>query len=151
MKISYKPANTDDADLLINIYNTSFYSDFIRYGERPGYGKTKEMMENFIQKHKKFIIYSDDNPVGVISCNKAQDGVCEIGCLCVIPEYQRKGIGTLAMIFILSYYQDGKKFTLVTPADKEENISFYTGECGFHIVSSEKDGNVNLVRLESER
>lgn len=151
MKISYKPASTYDADLLVNIYNSAFYSDFIRYGECPGYGKTKEMMEDSIRKYKKFIIYSDDKPVGVLSCNKTQDGVYEIGCLCVIPEYQRMGIGAHAIRFALSHYADGEKFTLVTPTDKEENIRFYTEKCGFHIVSSEKDANVNLVRLERER
>lgn len=150
-KISYEPASIDDADLLVNIYNSAFYWDYVRYGECPGYGKTKEMMEDSIRKYKKFIIYSDNKPVGVISCNKMQDGVYEIGCLCVIPEYQRKGIGTLAIKFIFSHYQDGKRFTLVTPADKEENIRFYTEKCGFHIVSSEKVGNVNLVRLARER
>lgn len=150
-KISYEPASIDDADLLVSIYNSAFYSDYVRYGECPGYGKTKEMMEDSIRKYNKFIICTNDKPVGVLSCNKTQDGVYEIGCLCVIPEYQRKGIGTLAIKFIFSHYQDGKKFTLVTPSDKEENIRFYTDKCGFYIVSSEKDGNVNLVRLERER
>lgn len=42
MKIEYRQANVEDAELLINIYNSSFYSDYIKYGECPAYGKTKK-------------------------------------------------------------------------------------------------------------
>lgn len=44
MKIEYKKADITDAELLIDIYNFAFYSDYIKYGECPVYGKTKEMM-----------------------------------------------------------------------------------------------------------
>lgn len=39
----------------------------------------------------------------------------------------------------------------VTPADKKENIKFYTGKCGFHIVGTEMDGNVKAVTFLMER
>lgn len=39
----------------------------------------------------------------------------EIGYLCVIPEYQGKGIGTQAIKFVTAYYKDGDKFTLTIP------------------------------------
>ena len=45
MGIEFRKADRVDAELLVDIYNASFYSDFIRYGECPAYGKTKEMME----------------------------------------------------------------------------------------------------------
>ena len=38
-------------------------------------------------------------------------------------------------------------FTLITPADKLENVKFYSEKCGFNIESTEKDGNVKVVRL----
>ena len=41
MDIKYRKATVEDADLLIQIYNDSFYSDYIKYGECPAYGKTK--------------------------------------------------------------------------------------------------------------
>ena len=34
--------------MLIGIYNSAFYDDYIRYGECPAYGKAKEMMEKSI-------------------------------------------------------------------------------------------------------
>lgn len=43
MKIEYRKADITDAELLIDIYNFAFYSDYIKYGECPAYGKTKEI------------------------------------------------------------------------------------------------------------
>ena len=74
-----------------------------------------------------------------------------MGCLCVIPEFQGRGIGTAAMNFAKSYYSDWKKFTLITPIDKTENVRFYTEKCGFQIVSAEMDGNVELARFVIKR
>lgn len=151
MQIEYRQAKVEDAELLVDIYDKSFYSDYIRYGECPGYGKTKEMMEKSIRAYPKFMILCDGKTVGVISCKMIEKGTYEVGCLCVIPEYQGKGIGTKAFAFALSYYDDWERFTLVTPADKEENVKFYTEKCGFHIESEEMDGNVKVVRFLKEK
>lgn len=147
MTAEYRKAAVKDALLLISIYNAAFYGDYMKYGECPGYGKTKEMMENSIRKYPKFIIYCGSTPVGCISCKEIEKSVYEIGCLCVIPEFQRKGFGTQAIGFIKEFYRDWKKFTLVTPADKSQNIKFYTEKCGFRMVSAEKDGNVEVARF----
>jgi len=145
--IEYRQAALEDAELLINIYNASFYDDYLRYGSCPGYGKTKEMMEESISKYPKYIILCDNEPVGSISSKKLEKGVYEIGCLCVVPEYQGKGIGTQAIQFAKTLYEDMEKLTLVTPIDKKENVKFYTEKCGFHIESIERDGNVELARF----
>lgn len=151
MKTEFRKADISDAELLVEIYNSAFYSDYIKYGECPAYGRTKEMMESSIADYPKFVILLDNKPVGCVSCKKVEAGVYEVGCLCVIPEYQGKGIGTQAVGFIKSYYTDWKKLTLVTPIDKEENVRFYTEKCGFEIVSDEMDGNVKVVRFVLER
>ena len=151
MGIEFRKADRVDAELLVDIYNASFYSDFIRYGECPAYGKTKEMMEQSILDYSKFLIIYNNGPVGCISCRETGNGIYEVGCLCVIPEYQGKGIGTAAMAFAKSHYQDWKQFTLVTPVDKRENVRFYTEKCGFDIQSVEMDGNVKVARFILER
>ena len=81
---------------------------------------------------------------------KLENGVYEVGCLYVLPEYQGKGIGTQAIRFVKTFYEDWKRITLVTPADKK-NVKFYTEKCGFRIESTERDGNVELVRFVAER
>lgn len=151
MEIEYRKAEIADAELLIDIYNSSFYSDYVKYGECPAYGKTKEMMEKSIINFPQFIILHNDKPVGCISCKKIEIGIYEIGCLCVVPEFQGKGIGTQAIKFVTSYYEDWDKLTLITPVDKEENVKFYTERCGFDIQSIEMDGNVKVARFVLER
>ncbi|MBO4687435.1 MAG: GNAT family N-acetyltransferase [Clostridiales bacterium] len=151
MNIEFRKTEITDAELLIEIYNAAFYSDYIRYGECPAYGRTKEMMEQSILDFPKYLIVFEGKPVGCISCKEIEPEVYEVGCLCVIPEYQGKGIGTAAMAFAKEHYSNWKKFTLITPIDKEENVRFYTEKCGFSIVSTEMDGNVKVVRFVLER
>jgi ribosomal protein S18 acetylase RimI-like enzyme len=151
MDLRYVKAEKKDADLLINIYNAAFYDDYVKYGECPAYGKTKEKMEASIEKFPKLIIFSEDYPIGAISVVDRGDGEYYLGCLCIIPEYQGKGIGTLAFHYMLDSYCNWKKITLVTPADKEENIKFYTEKCGFIVNGTEMDGNVKVAHFLLER
>ena len=151
MKLDFRRATVEDAGLLVDLYNASFFNDYQRFGTCPGYGKTVEMMEESIRLYPKHIILCDNQPVGCISCHSNGSQEYEIGCLCVIPEYQGKGIGTQAVQFVKNHYDDWKCLTLVTPLYKRENVRFYTEKCGFQIVSTEKDGNVELARFLMER
>ncbi len=147
MDIGFRKAEVADAELLVGIYDAAFYDDYVRYGECPAYGRTKEMMAQSILDYPKYLILCDGRPVGCVSCKETEPETCEIGCLCVIPAFQGKGIGTAAMEFVQSYYQDWSKFTLVTPVDKSENVRFYTEKCGFDIQSIEMDGHVKVARF----
>ena len=151
MKIEFREALTSDAELLIEIYNSAFYKDFIRYGECPAYGRSLEEMQRSILEFPKFVILCDGAAVGCMSCKAVERGVYEIGCLCVRPDYQGKGIGTASVAFAKSHYEDWKKFTLITPVDKEENVRFYTEKCGFKITATEMDGSVKVLRFVLER
>ncbi|MBP3742798.1 MAG: GNAT family N-acetyltransferase [Treponema sp.] len=151
MKIEFREAVAADAGVLIEIYNSAFYKDFIRYGECPAYGRSLEEMQRSILEFPKFMILCDGVAVGCISCKALERGVYEIGCLCVRPDYQGKGIGTAAVAFAKTHYVDWKKFTLITPVDKEENVLFYTKKCGFKIAATEMDGNVKVARFVLER
>ena len=150
MMTEYRQAALEDAERLIDIYNAAFYDDYLRYGSCPGYGKTKEMMEESIRKYPKYIILCDHEPVGCVSYTKLKEGIYEIICLCIVPAYQGKGIGTQAIHFIKTLIKDWRKLTLVTPISKEQNVTFYTEKCGFHIESTERDGNVELARFVLE-
>ncbi len=151
MEIGFRKADTADAELLTEIYNAAFYGDYLRYGECPAYGRTVETMRRSIIDYPKFLILCGGRPVGCISCKALGEGIYEIGCLCVIPEFQGKGIGTAAVKFAKSYYRDWSVFTLVTPADKTENVRFYTEKCGFAVRSVEMDGNVKVARFVLRR
>lgn len=146
-----RPAVPKDAELLIRIYNAAFYSDYLKYGVCPGYGKTKEAMEESICRYPKHILLWESRPVGCVSCKNLGDGAYEIGCLCVIPEYQNRGIGSQAVQWLKTVHGDWRRFTLVTPLDNPKNLRFYTEKCGFRQISTEQDGPVALARLALER
>lgn len=147
MNIKYQKANEKDTELLIELYNKAFLSDYLKYGECPAYGRTIESMTLSLQKSEKHIITVDDIPVGVISFENRGEGNYYLGCLCLIPQYQHRGLGTSAFKYALDYYSDWRTITLVTPEDKTENINFYTKKCGFSINGTEMDGNVKVVKF----
>lgn len=146
MIITYKAASADDAELLKELYDRSFYADFLRYGECPAYNRTVAQMRTSIERYPKLIILADEKPVGVIS---AQDnsGRIYLGCLCVVPEYQGRGIGSAAIKKLEELYPERKSIELITPADKVENVGFYSVKCGFTVSGEKMDGNVRVVRL----
>ena len=47
--------------------------------------------------------------------------------------------------------EESIRLTMVTPLYKRENVRFYTEKCGLQIVSTEKDGNIELARFLMER
>ena len=147
MDLEIKAATTEDAELLIDIYNKAFYEDYVKYGECPGYGKSVSDMEKSIKESSKYIAYVGSAAVGAISVLKKDDGLYYLGALCVIPEYQRMGIGYKLLEFFKDQNKDWKTIELVTPADKEKNVNFYTKKCGFVIDGEEMDGSVKLYHF----
>ena len=150
MDLEIKAATTEDAQLLVDIYNKAFYEDFVIYGQCPGYGRTVDDMIKSINETSKYIACVGSNAVGAISVLKKDDGLYYLGALCVIPEYQQKGIGHKLFEFFKEQNKDRKKIELVTPADKEKNINFYTKKCGFKIDSEEMDGKVRIYHFSLE-
>ena len=151
MKIEYKHATVEDANTLVEIYNRSCYDDYVRFGECPAYGRSIEQMEESINDYPKQIILYDNQPVGVISVENKGNGNYYLGCLCVIPEYQGKGIGSKAVKHFLEERNDWKRVELVTPVAKKENVKFYTQKCGFSLGETEMDGKVQVVQFYMER
>ena len=147
MNIQIKAATIEDAEVLVDIYNKAFYEDYVKYGECPGYGKSVSDMEKSIKASSKYIAYVGSVAVGAISVLKKDDGLYYLGALCVIPEYQRMGIGYKLLEFFKEQSKDWKTIELVTPADKEKNVNFYTKKCGFVIDGEEMDGSVKLYHF----
>ena len=61
----------------------------------------------------------------------------------------RKSVSCVSAVFPLTKLI--MLVTMVTLMDKKQNVKFYTEKCGFHIESTERDGNVELVRFAAER
>ena len=151
MEPVYKNADMNDIDVLISIYNSAFYDDFLRYGECQAYGRSKESMEQSLKDYPKTLAYDQDKAVGVISYKAEGPGKYYIGCLAVIKEQQGRGIGTSLMKHFMQEHPDWKEITLVTPKDNEPNIKFYTKRFGFEIVGEEDDGKVTVCLFKLSR
>lgn len=151
MELSYKNADINDAETLIDIYDSAFYDDYILYGECPAYGRSVENMEQSVIEFPKVIAYDQGKAVGVISYKPEGAGKYYIGCLAVKKEEQGKGIGTALMRHFLDEHPDWNEITLVTPCDKEQNIRFYTERFGFDITGEENDGHVKVLWFRLSR
>ena len=151
MDLTYRNADVSDAEVLIDIYNSAFYDDYLRYGQCQGYGRSKESMEQSVIDYPKVIAYEDDKAVGVISTKAEGPGKYYIGCLAVKKECQGRGIGTSLMRYFMDGHPDWNELTLVTPKDNEANIRFYTGRFGFEIVGEEDDGVVTVLLFRLNR
>lgn len=151
MEITFKRSLIQEAATLVKIYDDAFYEDYKRFGICPGYGKSVEDMKVSIKNNIKYTIFADNLPVGVISVSDKGKGIYYLGCLCIIPEYQGKGIGTKAIKFIKDTLNDWKEITLVTPAQKNENVRFYTRKCGFKIDNEFMDGKIRLYSFKISR
>lgn len=149
MKIIFRKATTDDIELAIDLQNKSFYQDYIKYGTCPSYNRSKEKMLNIINDHFDFIIYADDLPVGNIIVKIRSNHECHVNSICIIPKYQKNGIGKIAMKFLESNFSYCKLFTLDTPFDKKENISFYE-KCGYKVIAKNDSSNIKCLLFEKQ-
>ncbi|MDR3594358.1 GNAT family N-acetyltransferase [Clostridium sp.] len=149
MKIEFERATINDIDELINVRNQSFYEDYVKYGECPGYNLTKESMTNIILSRIVYKIIYDNQMVGSISIKDNNDNTYYLGCLCVIPDYENKGIGQEALRFIERKFPNAIALTLETPADKERNHYFYK-KSGYNIIKEYMNGSVKLVLFEKK-
>ena len=104
-------------------------------------------MARSIERYPKYLISCDGRPAGCVSCRNLAGRTYEIGCLCVVLEFQRRGIGAAAM----GLYSGGASglgvFTLIPPVDKGENMQFYIRKCGFQLEKVEMDGRVQVAWL----
>lgn len=151
MTLTFRPAVSSDAELLVRLYDAAFYADYLRYGQCPGYGRSIPDMLGSIQRTHKQLLLLDGEPVGVLSYNYEGEGQVYLGCLCVVPEHQGKGLGTRAFARLLSLCPDWRRIRLITPADKAENVRFYTEKCGMTPGAVTKDGAVDVVELTLTR
>ena len=147
----YKRADISDADVLREIYDSAFRDDYIRYGQCPAYGRSREDMEQSVRDYPKIIAYDEGKAVGVISYKAEGPGKYYIGCLAVLKEEQGRGIGSSLLEYFMNEHPDWNELTLVTPKDNERNISFYTGRFGFEITGEEVDGEVTVLWFKLSR
>lgn len=68
----------------------------------------KEYFKKFIEfyKNNTYLIKTDEKVIGFYNDEFLENGDYEVGNICIIPEYQGKGIGTKILKDILEKYKD---------------------------------------------
>lgn len=147
MKLEFVKASDTDAEKLVEVQDKSFYADYVKYGVCPGYGRTTESMAASINRNTMFKIIADGILVGNVCAHENGNGTCHLDCLCVVPEYENRGIGKSALFFIEKYFPQASEWSLETPADKTRNICFYQNS-GYSIVDRIADGPVEIAIMQ---
>ena len=143
MHIQFESASLEDADILISVQNQSFHSDFVQYGVCPGYNRSHDSMVESISLHHVYKILCDGTVVGDIIVRDKGNETFYLGCICVIPGYENKGIGQLAMQFVDACFPAARHWSLETPSDKLKNHYFYKKH-GYEVT---KEYDVEGVRI----
>jgi len=147
MNIRFERADFEDIDILIEVQNQSFYADFVKYGTCPGYKKSRERMTKIISEHFVYKILCDDIVVGDVIVRNPAPTHYNLSCLCVVPEFENKGIGQSAMRFIEDTFAEARHWSLNTPADKARNHYFYK-KFGFKVTKEYDCDGVLISDLE---
>ena len=122
MEIKITEYTKYNSDEILNLYNSVGWCS---YTNRP------EMLRHAFEHSLKILGAHDDNNklVGIIRAVGDGFSVLFIQDILVLPEYQRKGIGTKLLKSMLALYPEVYQTQLVT--DKtEKTVEFYKS-CGF--------------------
>lgn len=144
MKIILKKAIIEDAEVIREVLNQAFYKDYIKYGYCPAYNQSIERVQKGIENSIPFKILVDEQTVGYMRVLYEGQGRYWLACLCIIPAYENKGVGKVAMKLLEKQFPNAKCWGLDTPVDNERNVYFYK-KCGFKIIKEYMDENVKLV------
>ncbi len=112
----------------------------------------QKYFENFINQVKEnaYIIQYDNKDIGFYNGESLENGNYEIGNICIIPEYQGKGIGTKILKDMLEKYSDTnieiQYFKQNPVGNLYERLGFEkSGETNFH-HQMVKPKNVKLTK-----
>ncbi len=129
MKVVFRQATIEDADILLEIQKKAFQESlelYKDYDTNPA-NESLEKMAHKIRNHFYYVITADDNMVGGIHAYKKSNRHCYLNRIYIHPDYENKGIGSKAVEFILNHedFRDIELWTLDTPHKSYRNHSFY--------------------------
>ncbi len=147
MKIHFEPATLWEVEEMIQIHNLAFARDWEEHGYSSGYGHTPETMAGMLLTCQAYQILDGEEAVGCLLYREGEPEHFSLESLCVIPSYQGKGVGHLAMDYLKELHPKALHWALITPADSRSNREFYRRH-GFTVTKAYGDGGRDLVRME---
>ena len=104
----------------------------------------RQLFKRFIEKVKNntFIIVCKDKKIGFYNGEFIDNGHYEIGNICIVPEYQGKGIGTKTLKDILKKY---KSYDIEIQYFKQNPVGKLYKKLGF-IPDKEKEFHFTMIK-----
>lgn len=108
----------------------------------------RKYFDDFINRVKEhaYIIQFDNKDIGFYNGERLENGSYEIGNICIIPEYQGKGIGTGILKGILKKYADCK---IKCQYFKQNPVGALYERCGFE-KCGETDFHYQMICCHSQ-
>ena len=128
--ISIRPVGGRELDVLLEIQKRSFSALWLQYRDQatnPAAESMETIRSRFLDLSSAYyFIVAGADIVGAIRVIHIQGSdVARISPICVLPEYQRLGIGTKAMELMEQQYADVARWELGTIAQETGLRSFY--------------------------
>lgn len=107
----------------------------------------QKYFENFINqvKDNAYIIQYDNKDIGFYNGERLENGNYEVGNICIIPEYQGKGIGTKILKDILEKYSNTN---IEIQYFKQNRVGSLYERLGFE-KSGETDFHYQMIKPKS--
>ncbi|MGN0598194.1 MAG: GNAT family N-acetyltransferase [Ruminiclostridium sp.] len=147
MKVELKTADFADTGIMMHICNDAFRADYEKFGDSPGYGRSAQSFVDSMKNGIVKLICANGSVVGVLTAFQNNNSIY-IGTFAILPEYQRKAIGTKALELFVKQYPC-KRYDLDAPAENKHCLDFY-GKLGFKETARRIDGKVQFVCLQKE-
>jgi ribosomal protein S18 acetylase RimI-like enzyme len=134
------PAKIEDVELLTNISNESFNTDYLFGGEPndgpPNY-KNVAWHHSMQRQNHLFSYYVDDVIIGGAILFKSGYKLY-VGRIFIDPKYFKKGYGLQMMKEIENLYKDVTQINLETPQWNTRTNNFYV-KCGYQVIGKDDD------------
>lgn len=109
-------------ELLRTWRNKSEINQFMDYQAQISKKEQLEWFQNLAKEHNYyFIIYSEDNPIGMIHLSKIKDGEAQSGIFIAEHQFQGTGVGFTASKLLLDFAFEKMQLNSVSAKVKNDN------------------------------
>lgn len=145
MDIRFSLAWDADFPILVDMQNRVFPSGF----ELDATIRNPEQLAAALRAREAFVytINAGDEIIGNIIVREKGPGDFALGCCCVTPEHQGKGIGTKAMEFLEGAFSDATHWSVSIPASNGRGIRFCE-QSGLRETGRSADQGIEMVTME---
>jgi len=152
--LNVKQISSDSADIVHNIQKKSFkplLNKYHDYDVNPAMESVELIREKIDRANTTAYIFQLNNiNVGWVRVTELEDKIYKISALCVLPEYQNRGIAQETLKRIESYHSDARKWILSTIFQEKGNCHLYE-KMGYVKVGELNQVNERMTLVSYEK